>query len=125
MSGKDLNISEEKQDEFIKNLSQGFKKSQDLLQKLCYITDDNKKWKKSNLENILKEAKSYGFTPILRGFKDGSYKETVVFLQEIMEKINYGVVIDPESFKEFDVKLVPTFVVTKEQKYRPNQEQGI
>jgi type-F conjugative transfer system pilin assembly protein TrbC len=78
--------------------------------KLVFISSSQGK---SNLENILKEAKSYGFTPVLRGFKGGSYKETVLFLQEIIEKINYGVVVDPESFKEFDVKLVPTFVVTE------------
>jgi type-F conjugative transfer system pilin assembly protein TrbC len=72
---------------------------------------------KSSIKNIVKEARNHGFTPVLRGFKDGNYKETVDFLQEIIENTGYGVVIDPESFKEFDVKLVPTFVVVNGKKF--------
>ena len=66
---------------------------------------------KKNLEQIIREARVYGFIPVIRGFKDGSYIATAKYLSDIIEKTGYGVEVDPESFKEFDVKLVPTFVV--------------
>ena len=66
-----------------------------------------------NLEQIIREAKLYGFTPVLRGFKDGSYIKTTKVLSSIITKTGSGVVIDPESFKEFNIKAVPTFVVAQ------------
>jgi type-F conjugative transfer system pilin assembly protein TrbC len=65
----------------------------------------------NNLEDIVRQAKVRGYVPVLRGFKEGSYKKTAYYLGDMMRKTGYGVVIDPESFKEFDVKVVPTFVV--------------
>lgn len=65
----------------------------------------------NNLEDIVRQAKVNGYVPILRGFKEGSYKKTAKYLGDMMRRTGYGVVIDPESFKEFDVKVVPTFVV--------------
>jgi len=65
------------------------------------------------LENIIGRAKVYGFSPVLRGFKDNSYIKTVQALQGIIEKTGYGVVIDPEVFREFAVTVVPTFVIVK------------
>jgi type-F conjugative transfer system pilin assembly protein TrbC len=65
----------------------------------------------NNLENIVREAKVRGWVPVMRGFKEGSYKKTAKYLSEMMRKTGYGVVIDPESFKEFEVKVVPTFVI--------------
>ena len=66
-----------------------------------------------NIEQIIKQSKIYGFTPVIRGFKNGSYIETAQYLASVIEKTGYGVVVDPESFKEFDVKVVPTFVVAE------------
>ena len=65
----------------------------------------------NNLEDIVRQAKVRGWVPVMRGFKEGSYKKTAKYLSEMMRKTGYGVVIDPESFKEFEVKVVPTFVV--------------
>ena len=65
----------------------------------------------NNLEDIVRQAKVRGYVPVLRGFKEGSYKKTAYYLGDMMRKTGYGVVIDPESFKEFEVKVVPTFVV--------------
>ncbi len=80
----------------------------------------------NNLENIVREAKVRGWVPVMRGFKEGSYKKTAKYLSEMMRKTGYGVVIDPESFKEFDVKVVPTFVVAgvKEGGCSKNEEKG-
>ncbi|RZI47495.1 type-F conjugative transfer system pilin assembly protein TrbC [Rickettsiales endosymbiont of Peranema trichophorum] len=77
---------------------------------------------KSNLEWILKQARVYRFTPVMRGFKDGSYIATVRFLGEIIKRTGYGVLIDPEAFKEFDVKIVPTFVIAYDNKGCKNEE---
>lgn len=82
---------------------------------------------KRNLEDIIRQAKVHGFAPVMRGLKDGSYKKTAEFFSEIVKNTGYGVVIDPESFKEFDVNVVPTFVIaegtekTKEKKCKENQ----
>ena len=65
------------------------------------------------LETIINQAKIHHFVPVLRGFMDGSYVKTAEFLQNIIKKTEYGVVIDPESFKEFDVIRVPTFVLSE------------
>lgn len=65
----------------------------------------------NNLEDIVRQAKVNGYVPVLRGFKEGSYKKTAKYLGDMVRKTGYGVVIDPESFKEFDVRVVPTFVV--------------
>jgi type-F conjugative transfer system pilin assembly protein TrbC len=80
----------------------------------------------NNLENIVREAKVRGWVPVMRGFKEGSYKKTAKYLSEMMRKTGYGVVIDPESFKEFEVKVVPTFVVAgvKEGGCSKNEEKG-
>lgn len=72
---------------------------------------------KKNLGNIIKQAAIFGFTPVMRGFKDGSYVKTAAVLNDVIKKTGHGIVIDPESFKEFDVKMVPTFVVAKENGY--------
>jgi type-F conjugative transfer system pilin assembly protein TrbC len=65
----------------------------------------------ANLEQLIKQAKANGFIPVMRGFKDDSYVETAKFFAEIIKKTGYGIVIDPDSFKEFAVQVVPTFVV--------------
>ncbi|CAL7960251.1 hypothetical protein MIDIC_10042 [Alphaproteobacteria bacterium] len=51
---------------------------------------------------------------MLRGFKDDSYVSTAKFLQKIIEKTDYGVVINPEAFKEFKVTHVPTFIIAEQ-----------
>ena len=68
------------------------------------------------LMDLLKQSKKEGFIPVLRGFKQGSYKETAYALNQIITKTGYGVIIDPELYKEFAIKVVPTYVVTHEAK---------
>ena len=68
------------------------------------------------LMDLLKQAKKEGFIPVLRGFKQGSYKKTVQALNQIITKTGYGVIIDPELYKEVAIKVVPTYVVTQEAK---------
>jgi type-F conjugative transfer system pilin assembly protein TrbC len=66
----------------------------------------------SALVELVKEAKKEGFVPVLRGFKENSYRKTVAAFEELVKKTDYGVSIDPELFKEFDIKAVPAIVVS-------------
>jgi len=65
------------------------------------------------LLNLAQEAKIYGATLVLRGFKDGSYAKTVHALQKIIQKTGQGFVIDPELFSLFSVTAVPTYVLSR------------
>jgi type-F conjugative transfer system pilin assembly protein TrbC len=65
------------------------------------------------LLNLAHEAKSYGATLVLRGFKDGSYTKTAKALQKIITRAGQGVVIDPELYSLFQITAVPTFVLAK------------
>ena len=66
-----------------------------------------------NLGNLIKSATRYNAVVVMRGFKEGSVKETVAFLSKFIEKSGGGIIIDPELFKEYQIKRVPSFVLTK------------
>ena len=55
------------------------------------------------LMDIIHDAKTHGFKPILRGFKENSYKKTVDALANIVKQTGYGVIIDPELFKTYEI----------------------
>ncbi len=85
------------------------------------VTDDSGKYvfisfamPESALNALIRQAKEEKFIPVMRGFKDGSYKKTAEALQQIIKETAYGIIIDPELFKEFDVKVIPTFVSVSE-----------
>ena len=65
-----------------------------------------------NLENLIKLATSYNGAVILRGFKNGSFKETAAFLSKFSQE-KEGILIDPNLFLEYSITKVPTFVLTK------------
>ena len=65
-----------------------------------------------NLENLIKLASNYNGAVILRGFKNGSFKETAAFLSKFSTD-KEGILIDPNLFIEYEVTKVPTFVLTK------------
>lgn len=66
-----------------------------------------------NLENLIKSSTKYNGIVVMRGFKDGDIKTTTAFLSKFIEKTGGGVIIDPELFKEYEIKRVPSFVLTK------------
>lgn len=68
---------------------------------------------KHNLIEILTAAKRHNAQVVLRGFKEGSYQKTVKELTEITTKANYGVIIHPELFKTYNIRVVPSFVLVK------------
>lgn len=65
------------------------------------------------LENLAHEAKHYGATLVLRGFKDRSYLKTVKSLEKIIQKSGQGFIIDPESYTLFVIQAVPAYVLAK------------
>lgn len=65
------------------------------------------------LLNIAHEAKRFGATLVLRGFKEGSYLKTAQGLQNIIIKTGQGVIVDPELYVLFKITAVPSFVLAK------------
>ena len=67
---------------------------------------------------MTKDAKSYGFTPVIRGLIDNDYTTTAkkVFKLTQVDK-NFGVAIDPFYYREFNIKAVPALVVKCKQGY--------
>lgn len=64
------------------------------------------------LKAALEDAKRYGAQVVLKGFKDGSAKKTIAALTAMTEKTKYGLIIDPELFETFQVKMVPTIILS-------------
>ncbi|OJW46247.1 MAG: type-F conjugative transfer system pilin assembly protein TrbC [Alphaproteobacteria bacterium 41-28] len=65
------------------------------------------------LLNLAMDAKRYGATLILRGFRERSYRKTINSLQKIIQKTGQGFIIDPELFTLFGITAVPTFILAK------------
>ena len=65
------------------------------------------------LLKLAEEAKAYGATLVLRGFKEGSTLKTARALQKTIEKTGQGFLIDPELFALFDITSVPTIILSK------------
>lgn len=71
------------------------------------------------LLNLAQDAKQFGATLVLRGFKGGSYAKTVQALDKVILKTGQGVIIDPELYSLFNITAVPTFILTKPFQLRP------
>ncbi|MSO14472.1 type-F conjugative transfer system pilin assembly protein TrbC [Rickettsiales endosymbiont of Trichoplax sp. H2] len=65
------------------------------------------------LESYFKESVVTGYLPVFRGLLEGSYKKTIAYLKPMMEATNAGAEINPEVFKEFNIKVVPSFVLSE------------
>ena len=66
----------------------------------------------TKLKKIIEEASIYGGVVVFRGFKDGDIKETMKFLTKVIKE-REGVIIDPELFKEYGIKRIPSYVLTR------------
>ena len=69
------------------------------------------------LQATLEDAKRYGAQVVLKGFKDGSAKKTIAALMAMTEKTKYGLIIDPELFETFQVKMVPTIILSNRSRH--------
>lgn len=61
---------------------------------------------KQTIKALAIEAKKHNASLVIRGLIQNSFINTAKFLQEMRE----GIVLDPTLFKEYDIKVVPTFV---------------
>lgn len=83
----------------------------------CYVFVSFSMGEKAIL-NLAEEAKTYGATLVLRGFKEGSFRKTVAALSKIILKTGQGILIAPELFSLFEITSVPTFILAKESSHQ-------
>ena len=70
-----------------------------------------------NLIEIMREAKAHEAAVVLQGLIKNSFEKTVKFLAEIIQKSEYGVIIDPTLFEEYAIVRVPSFVIVRASGY--------
>ncbi len=63
----------------------------------------------SALKQLASDLKKVGGALVIRGLINNSFKDTSLYLQELGE----GVLLDPTLFEKFNVKTVPTFIITE------------
>lgn len=68
---------------------------------------------KITLKALAQSAQAHQGVLVIRGLIDNSFIKTGKFIQELGE----GVILDPNLFKEYDIKVVPTFVLTSSKGY--------
>jgi len=66
------------------------------------------------LQRLLDQAARARASVILRGFANGSLRETVAQVQELIGERNIAVQIDPQAFDRFAVARVPSFVLIRD-----------
>lgn len=64
------------------------------------------------LERLLDQASRAKARVLIRGFKNGSLRETVARVQALIGTRKAGIQVDPRAFDRFSVVRVPTFVLT-------------
>lgn len=65
-----------------------------------------------SLKELSKQAGKFHARLVLRGLHEGSFKKTAKKILEI-DKNGLQIDIDPELFKEYQIKQIPTFVLIK------------
>ena len=63
------------------------------------------------LISIGKEVSAAGGVLVLRGLKEGDFKKTLFALKDVIEQTHVSFSIDPELFKAYSVRSVPTIVL--------------
>jgi conjugal transfer pilus assembly protein TrbC len=66
----------------------------------------------ASLKRIVKEANKIGASVIFRGFKNNSYKETILAIKSLGE-VAGNVVVNPNAFTKYQIKSVPVLVLAK------------
>lgn len=65
------------------------------------------------LKSLYLEANKHGGVLLLRGLKNGSFKETAAYIKSL----EIGVQIDPIAFKKYCIDRVPTIVLAQDTKF--------
>lgn len=66
------------------------------------------------LERLLDQAARAGASVVLRGFADGSLRQTVAQLQALIGTRAIAVQVDPPAFDRFGITRVPSFVLLRD-----------
>jgi type-F conjugative transfer system pilin assembly protein TrbC len=69
------------------------------------------------LRERVMDAKKAGATLVLRGIIKDSMTETAIALNNLTDKTGVNAIIDPNLYKAFNVKVVPTIVIAKYSTY--------
>jgi conjugal transfer pilus assembly protein TrbC len=69
---------------------------------------------KSSLQSLYLEASLNNGVLLIRGLKNGSFKETAAYLNSL----GIGVEINPQAFKQYKIDKVPTILLLENQKFK-------
>lgn len=69
---------------------------------------------KETIKTLAHEAEKQKGILVIRGLVDNSFVKTA----KVMQEIGVGVVLDPTLFKEYDIKVVPTFMQKHKNAYQ-------
>ena len=72
-----------------------------------------------NLKQLLILSKKYQGQLVLRGLKNNSFVQTAKLVQDLQEEEG-SIIIDPNLFKEFGIKAVPSYVLSVNNHCPPN-----
>lgn len=66
------------------------------------------------LQRLIDQASRARASVILRGFANGSLRETVAQVQGLIGERRVGIQIDPQAFDRFEIARVPSFVLVRD-----------
>lgn len=101
--------------------------SQEFMEKIRQTSVDSKKentrflvfvsfsMPKSSIQQYMLDAKTFGAELFLVGVPGNNIVEFSKTMQEMLSENSYGISVDEKEFDRFNVKVVPTFVLVKEQ----------
>lgn len=70
-----------------------------------------------SLKAILNQTRQIGGQVVMRGLLNNSFTDTANMLASFSEQGSPGFNVDPKLFKTYDIKSVPTFVLTNEDQF--------
>lgn len=76
------------------------------------------------LQRLIEQAARAQAVVLLRGFKDGSLRETVAQVQDLIGDRPAAVQIDPQAFDRYAITLVPSFVLVRADARAPSCASG-
>lgn len=70
------------------------------------------------IKQYVQEAKNYGAKVVIKGLIDNDFAKTQAYISKLLEgEQQGGIQIDPELFKEHDIKTVPAILLKSAQNY--------
>lgn len=67
------------------------------------------------LKHLIADTKKYDGIVVIRGLIQNDIRKTVAYLNRFIAEEGEGVIIDPNLFREYKIKTVPTFVLSKKE----------